>query len=72
MVDEKSPFFSQLFTKHPPPADSGIRLVRPNGYDQLEGKEREALQYFEDVLAIKPSHIEAASEARILRQRLKK
>jgi preprotein translocase subunit SecD len=43
MVDEKSPFFSQLVAKQPPPADSGIRLVRPNGYDQLEGKDREAL-----------------------------
>jgi len=43
MVDDKSPFFGQLVAKHPPTADSGIRLVRPNGYDQLEGKEREAL-----------------------------
>ncbi len=43
MVDEKNPYFSQLVAKHPPPADSGIRLVQPNGYDQLEGKDREAL-----------------------------
>ena len=43
MVDEKNPYFSQLVAKHPPPADSGIRLVRPNGYDQLEGKDREGL-----------------------------
>ena len=46
MVDDKNPFFSQLIAKHPPPADSGIRLVRPNGYDQLEGKDREALLAF--------------------------
>jgi preprotein translocase subunit SecD len=43
MVDERNPYFSQLVAKHPPPADSGIRLVKPNGYDQLEGKDREAL-----------------------------
>ena len=35
------------------------------------GREREALQYFQDVLAIKPNHAEAASEARVLEQRLK-
>lgn len=40
--------------------------------ERMLGREREALQYFEEVLAIKPSHSEAASEARILRQRLKK
>jgi preprotein translocase subunit SecD len=43
LVDEKSPFFKSLFAKHPPPADSGIQLVRTNGYEQLEGKDREAL-----------------------------
>ena len=43
MVDEKNPFFRNLVAKHPPPADSGIRLVRTNGYEQLEGKDREAL-----------------------------
>jgi preprotein translocase subunit SecD len=43
MVDEKSNHFSQLVAKHPPPADSGIKLVRPNGYEQLEGKDREQL-----------------------------
>jgi preprotein translocase subunit SecD len=43
LVDEKSPFFRTLVAKHPPPADSGIQLVRTNGYEQLEGKDREAL-----------------------------
>ena len=43
MVDEKNPFFRNLVAKHPPPAESGIRLVRTNGYEQLEGKDREAL-----------------------------
>jgi len=46
MVDDKSNHFSQLVAKHPPPADSGIRLVRPNGYEQLEGKDRDALLAF--------------------------
>jgi curved DNA-binding protein CbpA len=40
--------------------------------ERMLGREREALQYFQDVLAIKPSHTEAASEARILQQRLNK
>src|SRR5262249_22289525 len=43
MVDEKSPFFRNLVSQHPPPPDSGIRLVKPNGYEQLEGKDRDAL-----------------------------
>jgi preprotein translocase subunit SecD len=43
LVDEKSPFFRNLLAKHPPPPDSGIQLVRTNGYEQLEGKDREAL-----------------------------
>jgi preprotein translocase subunit SecD len=43
MVDEKSPFFRELVAKHAPPADSGIHLVKPNGYDQLEAKDRDAL-----------------------------
>jgi len=43
MVDDKSTFFRDLVAKHPPEADSGIRLVHPNGYEQLEGKDREAL-----------------------------
>jgi preprotein translocase subunit SecD len=43
MEDEKSTFFRDLVAKHPPPADSGIRLVKPNGYDQLEAKDRDAL-----------------------------
>ncbi|HUS32747.1 MAG TPA: DnaJ domain-containing protein [Kofleriaceae bacterium] len=40
--------------------------------ERMLGREREALQYFQEVLAIKPSHVEAASEARILQQRLNK
>lgn len=40
--------------------------------ERMLGREREALQYFEEVLAIKPSHADAASEARILKQRLNK
>src|SRR5215813_9878470 len=43
MVDDKSNHFSQLIAKRPPPPESGIRLVRPNGYEQLEGKDREQL-----------------------------
>jgi preprotein translocase subunit SecD len=43
MVDDKNPFFSKLAAQHPPPPDSGIRPVKPNGYDQLEGKDRETL-----------------------------
>src|SRR5262249_649692 len=43
MVDEKSNFFSQLLAKHPPPADSGIKLVRTNAFEQLEGKDRDQL-----------------------------
>ena len=43
MVDDKSTHFSQLIAKRPPPPESGIRLVRPNGYEQLEGKDREQL-----------------------------
>lgn len=39
--------------------------------ERMLGKEREALQHFQDVLRIKPSHGEAASEARVLEQRLK-
>ena len=46
MVDDKSNFFSQLIAKSPPPPDSGIRLVRPNGYEQLEGKDRDQLLAF--------------------------
>jgi len=39
--------------------------------ERMLGREKEALQYFQQVLAIKPNHAEAASEARILEQRLK-
>jgi tetratricopeptide (TPR) repeat protein len=40
--------------------------------ERMLGREREALMYFQEVLTIKPSHTEAASEARILQQRLNK
>ena len=46
MVDEKSNHFSQLVARHPPPPESGIKLVHPNGYEQLEGKDREQLLAF--------------------------
>jgi curved DNA-binding protein CbpA len=39
--------------------------------ERMLGKEKEALEHFRDVLRIKPRHSEAASEARILEQRLK-
>ncbi len=39
--------------------------------ERMLGREREALQHFQEVLRIKPNHSEAASEARILEQRLK-
>jgi hypothetical protein len=35
------------------------------------GKEKEALSHFQEVLRIKPGHAEAASEARLLEQRLR-
>jgi tetratricopeptide (TPR) repeat protein len=40
--------------------------------ERMLGREREALQHFQAVLLIKPNHAEAASEARVLEQRLKK
>jgi tetratricopeptide (TPR) repeat protein len=39
--------------------------------ERMLGKEQEALGHFREVLRIKPSHSEAASEARVLEQRLK-
>lgn len=39
--------------------------------ERMIGREREALQHFQAVLAIKPNHAEAASEVRLLEQRLK-
>jgi curved DNA-binding protein CbpA len=57
-------------------AETNDRLTSARFYlgrvERMLGREREALQYFEEVLAIKPSHTEAASEARILKQRLGK
>jgi hypothetical protein len=40
--------------------------------ERMLGREREALGHFQAVLMIKPNHAEAASEARVLEQRLKK
>jgi Flp pilus assembly protein TadD len=40
--------------------------------ERMLGREREALHHFHTVLAIKPNHSEAQSEARILQQRLSK
>ena len=40
--------------------------------ERMLGREREALAHFQAVLAIKPNHAEAASEARVLEQRLRK
>ena len=40
--------------------------------ERMLGREREALAHFQAVLMIKPNHGEAASEARVLEQRLKK
>lgn len=57
-------------------AEANDRLTSARFYlgrvERMLGREREALQYFEEVLAIKPSHSDAASEARILKQRLNK
>jgi curved DNA-binding protein CbpA len=39
--------------------------------ERMLGREREALHHFHEVLAMKPHHGEAASEVRILEQRLK-
>jgi curved DNA-binding protein CbpA len=39
--------------------------------ERMLGREREALQHFQEVLRIRPNHTEASSEARILEQRLK-
>jgi hypothetical protein len=39
--------------------------------ERMLGKEKEALAHFQEVLRIKPGHAEAASEARLLEQRLR-
>jgi cytochrome c-type biogenesis protein CcmH/NrfG len=39
--------------------------------ERMLGREREALSHFYEVLRIKPNHSEAASEIRVLEQRLK-
>jgi preprotein translocase subunit SecD len=43
MVDDASPYFKQLYGQSPPPADSGIVLTAAEGFDQLQGPEREPL-----------------------------
>jgi preprotein translocase subunit SecD len=43
MVDDASPYFKQLLSQSPPPADSGIALTQSEGFDQLQGPEREPL-----------------------------
>lgn len=40
--------------------------------ERMLGREREALNQFQEVLKIKPNHSEAMSEARVLEQRLRK
>lgn len=56
-------------------AEGNDRAVTSRFYlgrvERMLGKEREALQHFQEVLRIKPNHSEAASEARVLEQRLK-
>ena len=57
-------------------ADNDQNAATPRFYlgrvERMLGREREALQHFQAVLAIKPNHAEAASEARVLQQRLKR
>jgi tetratricopeptide (TPR) repeat protein len=57
-------------------ADKDQNAAAPRFYlgrvERILGREREALQHFQAVLAIKPNHAEAASEARVLQQRLKR
>jgi preprotein translocase subunit SecD len=44
MVDDASPYFRTLFTESPPPAGSGITVTnQAEGFDQLQGPDREAL-----------------------------
>jgi curved DNA-binding protein CbpA len=56
-------------------ADAAARAVAPRFYlgrvERVLGKDREALQWFQEVLKLKPSHPEAGTEARLLEQRLK-
>jgi cytochrome c-type biogenesis protein CcmH/NrfG len=57
-------------------ADKDQNAAVPRFYlgrvERMLGREREALQHFQAVLAIQPNHTEAASEARVLQQRLKR
>jgi preprotein translocase subunit SecD len=43
MVDDASPYFKQLLTGTPPPSGSAIVLTQAEGFDQLQGPDREAL-----------------------------
>ncbi|HXX32007.1 MAG TPA: protein translocase subunit SecD [Myxococcaceae bacterium] len=43
MVDDANPYFRQLLTETPPPAGSGIALTQAEGFDQLQGPDRDAL-----------------------------
>jgi curved DNA-binding protein CbpA len=56
-------------------SDDGVHAVVSRFYlgrvERMLGREREALAHFQEVLRAKPHHAEAASEARILEQRLK-
>jgi len=56
-------------------ADESMQSVTARFYlgrvERMLGKEKEALSHFQEVLRTKPHHSEAASEVRILEQRLK-
>ncbi|MGO8969426.1 MAG: protein translocase subunit SecD [Myxococcaceae bacterium] len=43
MVDDTSPYFKQLLAESPPPPGSQIVLTQSEGFDQLQGPEREPL-----------------------------
>ena len=43
LVDDSSSFFKDLYTKTPPPKDSGITLSASEGFPQLQAKDRGAL-----------------------------
>ncbi|MFN0063976.1 MAG: protein translocase subunit SecD [Myxococcaceae bacterium] len=43
LVDDTQPFFQEIHQASAPPVDSGIRLVNPEGFWQLEAQSREPL-----------------------------
>jgi curved DNA-binding protein CbpA len=57
-------------------ADAAMESVTARFYlgrvERMLGREKEALNHFQEVLRTKPHHAEASSEARLLEQRLKK